>query len=73
MNIPSMADRHKGADMIGLAHFAISVGSKEKVDSLTEELEKDGFKIASYPRTTGDGYYEICIVDLEVNQIEITV
>lgn len=27
----------------------------------------------SGPRTTGDGYYESCIVDIEKNQIEITV
>lgn len=30
-------------------------------------------KIVSGPRTTGDGYYESCIVGIEGNQIEITV
>lgn len=45
MNIPAMADRHEGADMIGLAHFAISVGSKENVDTLTETLRKDGYTV----------------------------
>jgi lactoylglutathione lyase len=29
--------------------------------------------VLSGPRTTGDGYYESCILALEGNQIEITV
>ncbi len=29
--------------------------------------------LVSGPRTTGDGYYESCIVGIEGNQIEITV
>lgn len=60
-------------EIYGFAHISLSTGSKEKVDSLTKELEKDGFKIASYPRTTGDGYYESVILDLENNKIEITI
>ncbi|MBN2774137.1 MAG: VOC family protein, partial [Prolixibacteraceae bacterium] len=35
----------------GLIHFAIKVGSKDKVDSITEVLRDDGFKIVSEPRT----------------------
>ncbi len=30
---------------LGLAHFAISVGSKEKVNALTEHLRQDGYQI----------------------------
>ncbi len=56
----------------GLTHFAISVGSKEHVDSLTEQLRTDGFQIAGEPRTTGDGYYESVVLDPEGNHIEIT-
>ncbi len=33
----------------------------------------DGYDIVSGPRTTGDGYYESCIVGIEGNQIEITI
>lgn len=55
----------------GIAHFSISVGSKQKVDSLTEQLRTDGYTIASEPRTTGDGYYESGILDPEGNYIEI--
>ena len=54
-------------------HLAFSVGSKEKVDSLTAKLKKDGYKILSGPRTTGDGYYESSVRGFEGNMIEITI
>jgi lactoylglutathione lyase len=56
----------------GLTHFAISVGSKELVNSITERLRSDNFIIESEVRTTGDGYYESVILDTEGNFIEIT-
>ena len=56
----------------GFAHIAISIGSKEKVDALTERLRADGYKIAGEPRTTGDGYYESIIEDNDGNWIELT-
>lgn len=49
------------------------MGSKEAVDELTQRLKKDGYEVVSGPRTTGDGYYESCIIGIEGNQIEITV
>lgn len=55
----------------GLIHLAFSVGSREKVDELTEQLRADGYEVISGPRTTGDSYYESCILDPEGNQIEI--
>jgi lactoylglutathione lyase len=61
------------AEYIGIIHFAISVGSKEKVDDLTKQLRKDGYTIVGEPRTTGDGYYESVVLDPEGNRIEITV
>ena len=57
---------------IGLIHIAISVGSVEKVDNLTDSLRKAGYRIVSEPRYTGDGYYESCILDSDGNRIEIT-
>ncbi len=56
----------------GMAHFDIEVDDKLKVDSLTEELRKDGYIIASEPRRTGDGYYEVGILDPEGNYVEIS-
>lgn len=73
MNKPGMVDMDKPLNRTGLIHIAFSVGSKEKVDELTNTLKEDGFEVVSGPRTTGDGYYESCIVGIEGNQIEITV
>jgi len=58
---------------LGMIHFAISVGSNEKVDHLTNELRNAGYEIIGEPRTTGDGYYESIILDPENNRIEITI
>jgi lactoylglutathione lyase len=57
----------------GWAHVAISAGSKEEVDFLTERLREDGYTVTGNPRTTGDGYYESTVLDPEGNMIEITV
>lgn len=73
MNKPEMSDMPKELARTGYAHIAFSVGSKEKVDALTTRLKADGYEVISGPRTTGDGYYESCIVAIEGNQIEITV
>lgn len=73
MNKPEMQDREKALTRTGFIHVAFSVGSKEKVDELTARLKNDGYHVISGPRTTGDGYYESCIIGIEGNQIEITV
>jgi lactoylglutathione lyase len=64
---------HDSAQYIGLTHFAVSVGSREKVDSLTEILRSDGVTITGEPRHTGDGYYESVVLDPDGNRIEITI
>lgn len=73
MHHPQMVDSDKDLRRIGYAHLAFSVGSKVAVDQLTQRLRNDGYRVISGPRITGDGYYESCILDLEGNQIEITV
>ncbi len=73
MTRPNLADEPKQLMRTGFIHLAFSVGSKEKVNQLTEQMKADGYEVISGPRTTGDGYYESCIVALEDNQIEITV
>ena len=72
MTKPGMMDQEKPLNRTGFVHVAFSVGSKERVDELTEELRTAGYEVVSGPRTTGDGYYESCIVAIEGNQIEIT-
>ena len=60
-------------ETIGLAHFALSTGSKTSVDQMTERFRSRGYEIIGEPRTTGDGYYESVIADPEGNLIEITI
>lgn len=72
MNISEMADLPKKLARTGYSHIAFSVGSIEKVDMLTAQMQSDGYEVISGPRITGDGYYESCIVAVEDNQIEIT-
>jgi lactoylglutathione lyase len=72
MHRPDIDDSDKN-ESFGITHLAISLGSKEKVDSLTALLRSDGYAIVGEPRTTGDGYYESVILDPENNRIEITV
>lgn len=57
----------------GYAHLAFSVGNMERVNALTARLQAEGYEVLSGPRTTGDGYFESCIVGIEGNLIEITV
>jgi lactoylglutathione lyase len=57
----------------GLIHFAVAVGSEEKVKALTEQLITDGYELIDSPRWTGDGYYESVVLDPEQNRIEITI
>jgi lactoylglutathione lyase len=73
MHRPDIAKKLNGLkEHIGISHFAVSVGSKEKVDALTEQIRDSGYKIIGEPRTTGDGYYESVVLDPENNTIEIT-
>jgi lactoylglutathione lyase len=63
----------KSSQYIGLIHFAVSVGDKDTVVSLSEVLRRDGYKVVSEPRTTGDGYFESVILDPDGNRVEITI
>lgn len=75
MKMPGIQDLPKDLQQqfMGLTHFSISMGNKQQVDSLTEQLRKDGYSIVGEPRTTGDGYYESVVLDPEGNRVEITV
>lgn len=73
MHKPDMPDEPKNPNRTGYAHIAFSLGSREKVDELTQKLKDDGFEVISGPRVTGDGYYESAIIAVEGNQIELTV
>ncbi|MBO0469421.1 VOC family protein [Enterococcus sp. DIV0242_7C1] len=61
------------SESLGFAHLAISLGSKQSVDALTNVLVLEGYELLSPCRTTGDGYYESVIADPEGNRLELTV
>ena len=73
MRSTSYSDRDPDRQLAGLAHLAISAGSEEQVDELTERLREGGYEVVDGPRRTGDGYYESVLRDPEYNPIEITV
>jgi lactoylglutathione lyase len=75
MQMPGIPDSANNvySQFKGIIHFAISAGSREAVDTLTNRLRSDGYVIVGEPRTTGDGYYESVVLDPEGNRIEITV
>ena len=64
---------HEVSQHLGFTHLSFSVGSKEKVDRLTQQMSSEGTPIVGQPRTTGDGYYESVVLDPEGNRIEITI
>jgi lactoylglutathione lyase len=74
MQMPGVAEVRGDvqAQHLGLAHIAFATGSREAVDALTGRLRADGFRVVSEPRTTGDGYYESCVLDPDGNRVEIT-
>lgn len=73
MTRPEVKTEQPNPYRTGYAHLAFSVGSASAVDELTERLKNDGYTVSSGPRTTGDGYYESCVVAVENLLVEITV
>ena len=64
MSRPDAEEQPPALARMGYIHVAFRLGSAEKVDGLTARLR---------PSTTGDGYYESCVVGFEGNQIELTI
>lgn len=73
MKRPEVHQTENHEFLIGFTHLAFSLGSKEKVDELTEKLVSDGYQKKDGPRTTGDGCYESQMLDPDGNLIELTV
>ncbi len=68
---PEISDRIQCERVTGLTHLSFHLGTRARVDHLTEVLVGDGFLLKDAPRITGDGYYESCVLDPENNEIEI--
>jgi len=71
MHNESMTNSLDTEERYGITHIAFALGSEEAVVSLTERLCADGIRIVGEPRTTGDGYFESVILDVEGNRIEL--
>jgi len=75
MHVPELidpGDQAETARRVGLTHLAFSVGAQAAVETLTERLRADGYRVVGEPRHTGDGYYESAVLDPDGNRIEIT-
>lgn len=70
---PEVTQANNGIFDSGYIHICINVGSQEKVDVLTQQMQEAGYTVQSGPRVTGDGYYESCILGPEDILVEITV
>jgi lactoylglutathione lyase len=75
MHNPTIHPRYSktGEAQIGIIHLSFSVGSRETVDALSNQLREDGYSVIDGPRVTGDGYYESSVLDPDGNRVEITV
>lgn len=71
MSRPNMIKTEFNLYRQGFIHLSFSLSNKEKVNELTARLKNDGYKILSGPRTTGDGYYESCVLGPENNILEL--
>ncbi len=66
-------DNDPSKDKLGLNHIAFSMGSKEKVDAMTNKFREDGYKIVEEPAMTGDGSYEAMIEIFQGNLLELVI
>ena len=73
MNWPEMPESNFDKHALGYTHICMSVGSREAVDVMTARLIADGYHHVSGPRTTGEGYYESCILLDDGEELELTI
>ena len=71
MHKPTIGNPGPAGEHAGITHIAFTLGSVQAVLDLTETLRADGYTIAGEPRTTGDGFFESVVLDVEGNRIEL--
>ena len=71
MQRPGTTPKASGEHVLGYTHISFKLGSVEKVDELTKQLQENGSPLLNGPRMTGDGYYESVLSDPEGNLIEL--
>ena len=70
MTRPDVVDRGQEAGL-GWAHVSFAVPSRQDVDRLAASMAEVGVEVIDGPRQTGDGYYEVTVLDPEGNRVEI--
>jgi lactoylglutathione lyase len=65
------ANNQQRGFVTGIAHLAITVGNRQRVDTMIEHFREEGYQVIGEPRVSGDGYYEGVILDPEGNVIEL--
>lgn len=73
MTRPEIDKEQRNPLRAGLIHIAVALGTREAVDETTARIVAHGYECISFPHTTGDGYYESCIVGPEGLFVELTV
>ena len=71
MSWPDLSDRPPQEHAAGYAHLAFRVGSAAALEDLSRRLTAAGCHLISEPRRTGDGYFEVSLLDPEGNSLEL--
>ncbi|WP_297691406.1 VOC family protein [uncultured Eudoraea sp.] len=71
-DIPKNTNDRVDKQHLGIIHLAFGVESMSEVDKKAAELKKDGYRVISGPRKTGDGYYEFETLDPDNNRLEVS-
>jgi lactoylglutathione lyase len=71
-DIPKNSNDTVHKQHLGIIHLAFGVESMSEVDKKAAELKKDGYRVISGPRKTGDGYYEFETLDPDNNRLEVS-
>ena len=71
-DIPKNSNDTVDKQHLGIIHLAFGVESMSEVDEKAAELKKDGYRVISGPRKTGDGYYEFETLDPDNNRLEVS-
>ena len=70
MTRPDVSGSQAG-DRLGWAHLSFRVQDEAAVDALATCLRERGIEVVDGPRRTGDGYYEVALLDPEGNRVEV--
>lgn len=66
-------DAAGGNETLGMTHFSFAMESRQELDALAARIEADGHRLIGKPHTTGDGFYEACVLDPDGNRVEFAV